>query len=590
MGADEPNEYRPGGPGGTLPNYRCYRRCSDGLWLFSGPSTSAFIRRGFEVIGAGHILEDPRIGGDPGRVRSPENLNWITLELDQLFTRRPRAEWLQMLESADVPVAPVLSADTWLDHEQVRATGLRAELRDDLGRPVTMPGVFVTLSDTPASIRRAAPVQPLPIAELAARWPSGSSVPSGSAAPADLPLRGIRVLDLGTVIAGPYLATLLGELGAEVVKVERPPHGDEYRVAHGGRGGVGFPVYNRGQRSLMLDLAQGGRAAFFELVRSAEVIVDNYRPGVLQRLQIDHDQLASVNPLLVSASVSAFGQRGPLGGRPGFDPVVQAMSGIMRSQGGQDESNSPVFLTVPINDVLAAGLGALGVCAALYARRRIGRGQQVSVTLCAAATLVQSDRLVRYEGRPLPGDGGRDFSGPGALKRLYRAADGWVRLDGDWPDDLPGLERAGLATAGLRQSATAVSPAAAVDAIAGSLADLPVDEVLRRALSVGVPAVRVRHARELAEDDQLAGQGLLDVTTPGEPVAHVAPGRWLQIPGLAQPPAGRAPEPGEHSLAVLLEAGLTRHEVSQLAKMEAVKLTATDALLVAEAAVNPTPD
>ncbi len=252
----------------------------------------------------------------------------------------------------------------------------------------------------------------------------------------------MRVLDLGTIIAGPYLATLLGELGADVLKVERPPRGDDYRVAHAGRGGVGFPVYNRDQRGLMIDLSDGGREAFMQLVRTADVVVDNYRPGVLQRLRLDHESLARVNPAVTSVSVSAFGAAGPSGGRPGFDPVVQALSGIMRSQGGPDEVNSPVFLTVPVNDVIAAGLGALGACAALYARETIGRGQQVDVSLCASACLVQSEHLVQVAGRPPRPAGGRDFAGPDPLNHLYRAADGWLRFGGRWPDDFPAVARA----------------------------------------------------------------------------------------------------------------------------------------------------
>ena len=145
---------------------------------------------------------------------------------------------------------------------------------------------------------------------------------------------------------------MLGELGAEVWKIERPPHGDEFRTAHGGRGGAGFSVYNRDQRSLLVDLAsEPGAGVFADLVRVSDVVVDNYRVGVLGRLGIDHDRLAAVNPQVTSVSISAFGEAGALAERPGFDPVVQAMSGIMRGQGGTDEANSPVFLTVPINDV-----------------------------------------------------------------------------------------------------------------------------------------------------------------------------------------------------------------------------------------------
>jgi crotonobetainyl-CoA:carnitine CoA-transferase CaiB-like acyl-CoA transferase len=235
--------------------------------------------------------------------------------------------------------------------------------------------------------------------------------------------------------------------------------------------------------------------------------------------------------------------------------VIQAMSGIMRSQAGPNQADSPVFLTVPVNDVIAAGLGTLGACAALAARARTGRGQQVSVTLCAASCLVQSEHLVRVDGpRPLPAGGrgfpgsgalpagGRDFPGPGPLDRLYRAADGWVRL------------------AGTAQQADDADDVAAV------LAGLPVAEVIRRAATMGVPAVRARQAPELVGDDQLIRHGLVNVIEPDEAgtAAVAGPGHGLDLPGLARSPLGPAPRPGEHSRAVLLEAGLDPSEVERL--------------------------
>ena len=585
---DEPHAPRPGGPGGALPNYRCYR-CGDGAWLFLGAFTSAFIDRGLRAVGAGEVLADPRVGGDPASVRNPGNIGWITALLETLFRRRPRAEWMKLLEAADVPVAAVGETGEWLDHEQVRALGLRAELGG-----AVMPGVFLGLSDTPASLRRAAAERPEAIADVARGWPArdapgglGAAGDAAAGGAAELPLGGLRVLDLGTVIAGPYVGALLGELGAEVLKIERPPGGDEYRTAHAGRGGVGFPAFNRGKRSLMLDLARGGRDVFLGLARSADVVVDNYRPGVTGRLGISHDRLAEVNPGITSVSVSAFGDAGPLRHRPGFDPVVQAMSGIMRSQAGPDQADSPVFLTVPVNDVIAAGLGTLGACAALAARARTGRGQQVSVTLCAASCLVQSEHLVRVAGRPpLPG-GGRDFPGPGPLDRFYRAADGWVRLAGagEPNGDLAGLARAGAGEpegdpAGLARvvagepegdlsglaRVVAGEPEGDLSGLARVVAGLPVAEVLRRAASVGVPAVRARQAPELAGDRQLIRHGLLTVIEPDESGAALVagPGHGLELPGLVRSPPGPAPRPGEHSRAVLLEAGLDPGEVERL--------------------------
>jgi crotonobetainyl-CoA:carnitine CoA-transferase CaiB-like acyl-CoA transferase len=374
------------------------------------------------------------------------------------------------------------------------------------------------------------------------------------------------VLDLGTIIAGPYVGTLLADLGADVIKIERPPFGDEFRVAHGGRGGSSFEVYNRDQRSALLNLSGADdRLVFDRLVGSADVVVDNYRAGVAGRLGITHDRLAAINPAVVTVSISAFGETGPLGRRPGFDPVIQAMSGIMRVQGGPDQADSPAFLTVPINDVIAAGLATLGACAALLARARLGRGQHIGVTLSAASCLLQSEFLTQTRfpaesGSPARPDGsgahptgGRDFAGPGPLDRLYQAADGWVRLAAG-PGQLPALAAAGLAPAASPAGSGDEELAAGISAL---LADLPAAEVIARAHAAGIPAVRARKAQELTADAQLIHHGLLTVIDRDDRgVTWVGPGRWLEMPGLASSRPGDAPQAGEHTEAIRREAGL----------------------------------
>jgi crotonobetainyl-CoA:carnitine CoA-transferase CaiB-like acyl-CoA transferase len=577
-GRDDPHVHRTGGPGGALANYRCYR-CADGTWLFFGAFTTAFIERGFHAVGAAALLADPRVGGDPAAVRLPDNLRWITRELERVFAARPRSEWIELLEAADVPVAAVGEAADWLDHEQVAAAGLRAAGRNDAGQDIVMPGPLIGLSATPAVAGPPAVTKRPALADLdpgwperppAAGWAAGGPAAGGPAAggpaaggpaaggSAEPPLAGRRVLDLGTIIAGPYVATLLGELGAEVIKVERPPGGDEFRVAHGGRGGVGFSVYNRDQRSVLVDLtADRGRELFGRLAASADVVVDNYRAGVAARLGIGHEQLAAASPLVTSVSISAFGETGPLGRRPGFDPVIQAMSGIMRAQGGPDQADSPAFLTVPINDVLAAGLGALGACASLYARDRLGAGQQVTITLCASSCLLQSEYLVRFAGAPPFPAGGRDFAGPGVADRLYECADGWVRFGAPGPSGLAALAAAGLGSSELAAAAEQASAPEAAAAVAQAMAGRPVAEVLRRAAAAGIPAVRARRPQELTGDGQLIARGLLTVVdTDAAGVARVGPGRWLEMPGLTLPPPGEAPAAaGEHEQAILAELG-----------------------------------
>ena len=416
-----------------------------------------------------------------------------------------------------------------------------------------MPGPFLDLSVTPPSVRAAAPMKATTIEALMDRWgPEARPGRHVDATAKELPLRGLRVLDLGTIVAGPYCSTLLGELGADVVKVERPPHGDELRTSHGGRGSAGFEAYNREQRSVGVDLAAPrGWETFMKLVAASDVVVENYRPGVAARLRIDHGHLAAVNPLVTSLSISAFGGKGPLGHRPGFDPVVQALSGIMRSQGGPNGDDSPGFLTVPINDVLAAALGALGVCTALLTRSRTQQGQHVDVTLCAASCLLQSEYLVRVDGQALQPPGGRDFSGPGLLERLYQAADGWVRIDGRWPDDADRLGRAGFAIEGDGD-------------LTAALRCLTVDEVVRRLSEVQIPVVEARQPRRLADDEQLIQSELLDRAGGNETDGRVRTGRWISLPGLRLPPPDGPPAMGEHTRAVLSDIGLDADDIDSL--------------------------
>ena len=172
-------------------------------------------------------------------------------------------------------------------------------------------------------------------------------------------LEGVRVVDFSQVMAGPFCTMLLGDLGADVIKVE-PPAGDLSRSMGGerlrlrGNDHAPFLALNRNKRSLVLDLSSADdRAACLALLETADVIVENFRPGVMRNLGIDYDTIAATNPRVVYASISGFGQSGPYAGRPGFDLIAQAMSGVMSVTG--EPGGSPVKCGIPIAD-LAAGL------------------------------------------------------------------------------------------------------------------------------------------------------------------------------------------------------------------------------------------
>lgn len=199
-----------------------------------------------------------------------------------------------------------------------------------------------------------------------------------------LPLDELRVLDLTQVMAGPFCCMMLGDMGADVIKVEPPVKGDQTRSSMGfrmkGEDSPGFLALNRNKRSVALNLkSETGREAFYELVRTADVVVENSRPGVAAKLGIDYETLAAINPRIVYASISGFGQTGPWSQRPGFDLIAQAMSGMMSAMGVP--GGPPVKSVVPVGD-LGAGLFALyGILCAVIGREATGRGQHVDASL-----------------------------------------------------------------------------------------------------------------------------------------------------------------------------------------------------------------
>jgi CoA-transferase family III len=179
-GRDEPHVHRPGGPGGALPNYRTYR-CGDGQWLFLGAFTNAFIERGLAATGTRWILTDPRVGGNAGKLRLGKNLTWVTRELEKVFATRPRDEWLDLLERADCPAAAVHEFGPWLDHDQVRALGLRMEAVSDTGKTIVMPGPLIDLSLTPVSVRGPAADDWPGITALRPLWATAGAPAPGTA-------------------------------------------------------------------------------------------------------------------------------------------------------------------------------------------------------------------------------------------------------------------------------------------------------------------------------------------------------------------------------------------------------------------------
>jgi crotonobetainyl-CoA:carnitine CoA-transferase CaiB-like acyl-CoA transferase len=210
-------------------------------------------------------------------------------------------------------------------------------------------------------------------------------------------LDGLRVIDLTQVLAGPFCCMLLGDMGADVIKVE-PPGGEttrqvEFDIAPGVS--APFLAVNRNKRGITLDLKQpGGVAVLKRLAATADVLVENYRPGVARRLGIDYDTLRALNPRLVYCSISGFGQTGPYADRGGYDLIAQGMSGIMSATGSPD--GPPVKVGVPVTDLGAGLFGVFGILCALRARRRTGRGQFVDTSLFEAGLALSAWEATEY--------------------------------------------------------------------------------------------------------------------------------------------------------------------------------------------------
>ena len=203
-----------------------------------------------------------------------------------------------------------------------------------------------------------------------------------------LPLTGVRVLDVSQVMAGPYCCMLLADLGADVIKIEPPGTGDQTRGAMGfkmkGSDSMGFLNMNRNKRSVILNLkSKAGKEAFFRLVKTADILVENYRPGVMKKLGIDYPTLKNINPGLVYASISGFGQTGPWANRPGFDLMAQAMSGVMSVTGYPD--GPPVKAGVPVADIGCALFAVYGILSAYIGKTKSGEGQFIDASLFDSA-------------------------------------------------------------------------------------------------------------------------------------------------------------------------------------------------------------
>jgi crotonobetainyl-CoA:carnitine CoA-transferase CaiB-like acyl-CoA transferase len=388
------------------------------------------------------------------------------------------------------------------------------------------------------------------------------------------PLADLLVVDLSRALAGPHATMMMGDLGARVIKVEAPGHGDDTRGwgppfrwpstdGHAGsrsdeaaddtdRESTYFLSANRNKESVVLDLkADDDRQVLIELVDRADVLVENFRTGVLERLGVGIADLQARNPRLVVLSITGFGHDGPDGGRAGYDQIAQGEAGLMSITGSAPDD--PQKVGTPISDILAGMYGAYGVMAALYEREVTGRGQVIRTSLLAATVGVHGFQGTRWTVAGEVGRAAGNHHPSVSPYGLFRCADGAVQIavgsEGLWHDFCEGFDldpdMPGMATNPERAAARE----AVIEVVEGVFADWNAEELLVRLEEIGIPAGKVRSLDEVYSWDQTASQGLLI------DVEHASLGR-LSLPGPPLrffDPEGRETTGADHTAPPVLD-------------------------------------
>ncbi len=386
-----------------------------------------------------------------------------------------------------------------------------------------------------------------------------------------LPLAGIRVVDLTRVLSGPFCTMLLGDLGADIIKVETPGEGDTIRHQGAGRDGLSwyFANYNRNKRAITLNLrSEEGRDILARLIAKSDVLMDNYRPGVLDAMGFTDERLRVLNPRLVRGSITGFGTTGPYRDRPSFDFIAQAMSGFMSVNGTADQP--PIRSGPPVSDLIAGLYAGLGIVAGLLREGRTGEGGSASVSLTGGLISFLGFMATDYfaTGR-LPKRTGNDHP-IGSPYGLFRTADGEIAIAPAGDAMYQRLLRA-LDAEALRERpefATNVLRAenrAAINAEIEARTTRETSEHWIRVLNeAGVPCSLVMHLDQVFADPQVIDQqSMVTVEHPGHgPVSML--GSALHVDGAPLPVRRPAPELGEHNAEVLGELGFSAPEIAQL--------------------------
>lgn len=515
-------------------------RCADGRWIHVhySPDAAPWMAEALAAMGP-EAVAAANAQWPPSHVAPNFGANRL------IIATRPAEDWVRHFWAHDVSAQIAAPFGDIYRDEQARLNGYVVEVDDArLGRTL-QPGPAYAVTP-PARVKGG--LRALEHAAAAHAGSSASSLPgaappaAGSSAPLP-PLHGLKVLDLGAYLAGPFACMLLADLGADVVKVE-PPGGDAMRRLE-----RAFAGTQRGKRGVALKLGDpASKRALDALVRWADVVHHNVRMPAARKLGIDDASLRAVNPSLVFGHISAYGPVGPRADWPGFDQLMQAACGWEVESGG--EGNPPMWLRFGVGDHLAALSCVFAVLLALYRRGRTGEGQAVASSLLGAMLLTASEAVVTADDGRLTPMARLDAAqaGVSAAHRLYRCADGWIAVAAAQPHEIAAWNAfAGaapadrLATHGTTQALAALAQAGVP---AAPVLEAPLDPFFDDPANA---ALRTRYRHAVYGDLQQVG-ALWD---------------FGDLPlSLQRPP----PALGEHSREVLQAVGLTTSEMDRLAE------------------------
>lgn len=385
------------------------------------------------------------------------------------------------------------------------------------------------------------------------------------------PLKGIRVLDLGQFIAGPYVCMQLADLGAEVIKIERPEGGDPFRVFGAGGGALGyssnFTAFNRNKLSVTLNLSDSrGQAVLRKLAATSDVVVENFRPGVMKRLDLDEDALRAISPRLVYCSITGFSEDGPFREQPAYDTIGQARSGIL---GMFVEKDDPRMRGPTISDQITGMQACNAVIAALFDRVRTGKGARVEITLLEASMYFMPDSFTAYtQGGVAMGPQTRAAI---SMALTFACADGLLALH---PSSTERFWRGLLAALGrtdigedprfIDRPARIENFQALIEAMRPVFAARTRAQWMERLAAHDVPSAPVHTIPEVLEDPEVKHLGLFYQYQHPRFGTLTGMHRSTRIDGERETDPLPPPALGEHTDRILGEAGLAMDEIAQL--------------------------